>query len=57
MSHIASVSIGHTDEFWNNFKFLIVESKNINIYNPIDYKNQPQKYCGMMITDNPYYDI
>ena len=57
MSHIASVSIGHTDEFWNNFKFLIVESKNINIYNPVDYKNQPQKYCGMMITDNPYYDI
>ena len=57
LSHIASKSIGHTDEFWNNFKFLITESKKINIYNPIDYKKTPAKYCGMDITDNPYYDI
>ena len=56
LSHIATVSIGHTDEFWENFKFLITESKNINIYNPIDYKKEPARYCGMNITDNPYYD-
>lgn len=57
LSHIASESIGHTDEFWQNFKFLIIEAKAINIYNPIDYKNQPARYCGMNITDNPYYDV
>ena len=57
LSHIASKSVGHTDEFWENFKFLIGEAKKINIYNPIDYKKQPARYCGMNITDNPYYDV
>ena len=57
LSHIATKSIGHTDEFWQNFKFLISEAKNINIYDPIDYKNEPARYCGMNITDNPYYDV
>ena len=57
LSHIASKSIGHTDEFWQNFKFIIQESKKINIYNPIDYKKKPARYCGMNVTDNPYYDI
>ena len=56
LSHVASKSIGHTDEFWNNFKFLITESKEIGIYKPIDYKNNNTQYCGMTITDNPYYD-
>lgn len=57
LSHVATKSVGHNDEFWNNFKFLIIEAKNINIYNPIDYKNKPARYCGTNITDNPYYDV
>lgn len=56
LSHIATESIGHTDEFWNNFKFLIKEAKEIGVYNPVDYKKEPARYCGMNITDNPYYD-
>ena len=57
VSHIATKSIGHNDEFWNNFKFMITEAKEINIYNPINYKKEPARYCGMNISDNPYYDI
>tara|TARA_B100000424_G_C22865622_1_gene461098 strand:+ start:398 stop:994 length:597 start_codon:yes stop_codon:yes gene_type:complete len=57
LSHIATKSIGHNDEFWQNFKFLISEAKEINIYNPVDYKNEPARYCGMNISDNPYYDV
>ncbi len=56
LSHVATKSIGHTEEFWDNFKFLIEESKEIGIYNPVDYKKNNVKYCGMNITDNPYYD-
>jgi hypothetical protein len=55
LSHIASVSIGHTEEFWNNFKFLLEESKNAGIYMPIDYSKNNQEYCSMNITDNPYF--
>jgi hypothetical protein len=57
VSHIATQSIGHNDEFWENFKFIITEAKEINIYNPIDYKKNPSRYCGMNISDNPYYDM
>ena len=57
LAHIATKSIGHTPEFWKNFKFLLTQAEKINIYNPIDYKNNPQKYCGMTINDNPYYDV
>ena len=27
LAHIATKSIGHNDEFWNNFKFLLEEAK------------------------------
>ena len=56
LSHIATKSIGHTKEFWENFKFLIGIAKEINVYNPVDYKN-PQMYCGMTISDSPYFDL
>jgi hypothetical protein len=57
MSHIATKSIGHNDEFWGNFKFIITEAKEIGVYNPVDYKKEPARYCGTNITDNPYFDL
>lgn len=57
LSHIMTKSEGHLQEFWKNFKFLLVNAKEAGIYNPIDYKKNPEPYCGMDITDNPYYDF
>ena len=57
ISHIATESIGHNDEFWNNFKFLITEAKKKNLSSPVDYSKEPARYCGTNITDNPYYDL
>ena len=57
LAHIMSKSIGHTPEFWDNFRFLLVEGKKIGIYEPVDYKKKPVRYCGMQISDNPYFDI
>jgi hypothetical protein len=57
LSHIMTISEGHKQEFWQNFKFLLEQAKEANIYNPVDYKNNPEPYCGMEITDNPYYDF
>jgi hypothetical protein len=56
LSHIATESIGHKSEFWENFKFLLEEAKSAGIHEPSDYKKKPQEYCGMKISDNPYYD-
>jgi predicted metal-dependent hydrolase len=57
LSHVMTKSIGHKQEFWENFKFLLENAKQANIYEPIDYKKSPQEYCGMTISDNPYYDL
>jgi len=39
LSHLATKSIGHTKDFWDNFKFILQESEKIGIYAPVDYKN------------------
>ena len=57
LAHIATKSIGHTQEFWQNFKFLLQNAVKIKIYNPVDYKKKNKNYCGMKITDNPLFDI
>ena len=56
LSHIATKSVGHKQEFWDNFKFLLENAKECGVHNPIDYKSKPTEYCGMDIKDNPYYD-
>jgi hypothetical protein len=56
LSHIATKSIGHKSDFWENFKFLLAEAKAAGVHQPVDYKAKPQEYCGMKISDNPYYD-
>ena len=57
LSHIMTTSIGHKQEFWQNFKFLLENAKESNIHQPIDYSKQSQDYCGIKITDSPYYGI
>jgi hypothetical protein len=57
LSHIATKSIGHTSEFWNNFKFILKEAVPMGVYKAVNYKKKPTKYCSMKITDNPYYDL
>jgi hypothetical protein len=57
LSHIMTESIGHKQEFWQNFKYLLENAKEAGIYNPVDYKKTPKQYCGMTINDNPYYDL
>ena len=56
LSHIMTLSIGHTKEFWDNFKFILIEANKIKIYSPVDYKIKPITYCSMEINQNPYFD-
>jgi len=57
LAHVMTTSIGHKQDFWHNFKFLLINAKDANIYKPVDYKKNPQPYCGMDITDNPFFDL
>jgi hypothetical protein len=56
LGHVCTKSIGHTPEFWENFKFLLQQAEKINVYKPVDYSKKPKLYCGMNINHNPYYD-
>jgi hypothetical protein len=57
LSHVMTVSIGHKQEFWENFKFLLVNASEAGIYTPVNYSEKPKEYCGMEITDNPFFDM
>ena len=57
LSHIMTKEEGHKLIFWQNFKFLLENAKDAKIYIPEDYKKKNKEYCGMTITDNPYYDL
>lgn len=53
LAHICTLSIGHTTEFWNNFKWILEEAINIGVYKKQDFKLNNVDYCGMKITDSP----
>ena len=57
LSHMMTSSIGHKEEFWSNFKFLLVQAKKYNIHFPYNYKKKNEEYCGIFIKDSPYYDL
>ena len=53
IAHIMTESTGHTEEFWNNMKYLLKEGIKIGIYEEIDYAKYPTDYCGMEINNTP----
>lgn len=57
LTHIGTKDVGHTKQYWENFKFVLEHAIKEGFYYPVDYKKNPQPYCGMTITDNPYYDL
>lgn len=53
MAHLMTETIGHTQEFWLNFKRILHDAVQVGIYHPVNYAQTPVPYCGMTITDSP----
>jgi predicted metal-dependent hydrolase len=53
LAHVMTKSIGHTEEFWNNMRFLLKKGIFLKLYIKHDYKKKPVPYCGTEITDSP----
>ena len=53
LAHIMTVSVGHTEEFWNNFKILLRVGIKLELYRHQNFNNKPVDYCGTKITDTP----
>lgn len=52
LAHLMTKNVGHTSDFWKNFKWLLNEAISIGAYERIDYRKRPQKYCGIDITSS-----
>jgi hypothetical protein len=53
MAHLMTSSIGHTPEFWANFRRMLHDAIGVSIYTPVNYTHSPVPYCGIQITDSP----
>jgi hypothetical protein len=53
MAHLMTESMGHTPEFWTNFRKLLHDCVKLGVYTPVNYAQNPVKYCGMTISDTP----
>lgn len=56
LGHIMSESVDHTDEYWDNFKFILKHAARWGYYHPVDYKYNPRQYCNMVLYTNPYFE-
>jgi hypothetical protein len=56
MAHLFTKTFGHDRLFWENFRFLLKEAKNIGVYETTDYKKNKSPYCGILISYSPIYD-
>ena len=52
LAHLMTESVGHTKEFWDNFKFLLNEAVAIGVYKKVDYAAQPMQYCGIQVSSS-----
>lgn len=53
LAHLMTKEVGHTKNFWDNMKFLLVKAIDIDIYKKQDFNSVPKEYCGTTITDTP----
>lgn len=53
LGHIMTKSIGHTDEFWNNFRIILRIAIAKKLYQNQNFNQSPVNYCGNKITDTP----
>ena len=53
MAHLMTFSVGHTPEFWANFRRILHDAIGVGIYQSVNYTQSPVPYCGIQITDSP----
>jgi len=52
LAHLATDEIGHTDTYWENFKWLLTIARENGLYLYEDYSINPKPYCGIKISSN-----
>ena len=55
LTHMGTTTYGHNYEFWSWMKFMLVQAKESGLYTPVNYGIHPEKYCGLKVSSNPYF--
>lgn len=56
LGHLITLTEQHTPEFWRNFKWLLSYCYKNNLIKIKNYENNNEKYCGMVVDYNVYFD-
>ena len=57
LAHVMTISVGHTSEFWENFRFLLAHAVHWRVYRSVNFRKKPTSYCGTYITDSPLDNV
>lgn len=55
LAHLFDFKFGHERVFWDGFKVILENAVELGLYEPVNYKKHKAKYCGMYISDSPYF--
>lgn len=53
LAHLMTYSVGHTPEFWANFRRILNDAMASGVYQNVNYTQSPVPYCGIEINSNP----
>ena len=53
IAHVCTKSVGHTKQFWENFKYILEIAIKINVYNYNNYNVNPKTFCKSKINFTP----
>lgn len=53
LAHLMSISFDHTDEFRENFNYIVHLASSLGLYFPQDFTREPVYYCGTKINTTP----
>lgn len=53
LAHVASVSLHHTPEFWENMRYLLELAESLGFYRYVDHGEGVASLCGHILGPNP----
>lgn len=53
LAHVMSIGYGHTEEFSNNFDYIVHLASQLGLYKPENFSSRPKTYCGVEINTTP----
>lgn len=57
LAHMMNDDWDHDQRFWDLFRLLLVNATYSGIYTPTNFAMNPVNYCGLELTNNPFYEV